>query len=168
MNHAVDARPVTATRPARAWLRADLPPVTPERRTVLAWLLRLATAGALLGHGAYGVFLQKPGWYGFLAELGFSPASVDAHHLARWVGGVEMALGMLALAAPVPALLLVLCAWKLGTELVWYPLHGLPAWEFVERWSNATAPLALLLVRGIPATPAGWFRLRPAREAREG
>ena len=32
------------------------------------------------------------------------------------------------------------------------PLAGEPLWEFVERWSNYTAPLGLLYVRGWPAT----------------
>jgi hypothetical protein len=41
---------------------------------------------------------------------------------------------------------------------VWYPLTGLPAWEFVERWSNYTAPLALLVVRGWPRSGRDWLR----------
>jgi hypothetical protein len=32
------------------------------------------------------------------------------------------------------------------------PHTGQPAWEFVERWANYTAPLALLAVRGWPRT----------------
>ena len=65
---------------------------------------------------------------------------------------------MLALVWPARALLLVLCAWKLGSEFVWYPLTGLPAWEFVERWANYTAPLALLVVRGWPRSGRDWLR----------
>ncbi len=47
------------------------------------------------------------------------------------------------LARPAPVLLLFVVAWKLGTEAL-RPLAGEPLWEFVERWSNYTAPLALL------------------------
>ena len=149
---------VDRDRPGTSFLQTTLPPVTLRRLVTLEWLLRLATAGAFIGHGAYGTFMQKPGWYGILTELGFSRASVDTHNLMVWVGSVEMTLAVLALVAPIPALLLVMFVWKLGTEFVWYPLHGLPAWEFVERWANYTAPLALLLVRGWPTTLRTWFR----------
>ena len=145
-------------RPSLWFLRTTLPALTRERTTVLEWVLRLATAGAFIGHGAYGAFVQKPGWYGFFGELGVSPAGVDARHLTIWVGGAELALGVLALVYPLPALLLVMVVWKLGAEFIWYPLHGLPAFELVERWGNVTAPLALLLVRGWPATLRAWFR----------
>ena len=159
--------PAAPARRAPRFLRTALPPLTRTRLVTLEWILRLATAGAFIGHGAYGALMQKSGWYGLFAELGVGPAAVDAHQLMRWAGGVEIALGVLAQVAPVPALLLVLVAWKLGTEFIWYPLHGLPAWEFVERWSNCTAPLALLLVRGWPTTVAGWLSPRPSREMRE-
>ena len=167
MSLASDSRPTAHAGTPLRFLRTTLPPSTRTRVTVLEWLLRLATAGAFIGHGAYGAFMQKPGWYGFLSELGFDRTSVDAHNLMVWVGGVEMALGVLALFTPMPALLLVLVAWKVATEFAGYPLHGLPAWEFVERWSNYAAPLALLLVRGWPTTVAGWLSPRPARETRE-
>ena len=143
-------------RPGGGFLTTTLPPVTRARVMVLHGLLRLATAGAFIGHGAYGVLMEKRGWYGFFDALGVSMTTVDTHHLMRWVGGFEMVLGALALVAPVRALLLVLCGWKLATEFIWYPLHGLPAWEFVERWANYTAPLALLLVRGWPRSWRMW------------
>jgi hypothetical protein len=140
------------------WLVGDDPSlVGPRRRTLVHWLLRLATAGAFIGHGAYGAVMAKPGWYPFLAQLGFDRAAVDAHALLLGAGGFEMLLGLLALVWPIRALLLFMFVWKLGSELVWYPLVGLPAWEFVERWSNYTAPLALLVVRGWPRTPREWF-----------
>jgi hypothetical protein len=132
--------------------------VRPPRRKLVHWLLRLATAGALIGHGAYGAVMAKPGWYPFLAQLGLDRATVDAHALLLWSGGFEMLLGLLVLVWPVRALLLVMFVWKMGSEFVWYPLVGLPAWEFVERWANYTAPLALLLVRGWPTTWREWLR----------
>ena len=147
-----------AARPALWFLRTDTPALTPARRWGLHWLLRLATAGGFIGHGAYGAVMAKPGWYPFLAQFGVHRAAADAAALVWWSGGVEMLLGVLALMLPVRALLLFLVAWKLGSELVWYPVAGLPAWEFVERWSNYTAPLALLLVRGWPTTWRAWFR----------
>jgi hypothetical protein len=150
--------PDRTARPPLWFLRTTLPPFTRRRQTVLHWLLRLATAGAFIGHGAYGALMAKPGWYPFLAQLGLGRAAVDDSALLLWIGGFEMLLGILALALPIRALLLFLCGWKMGSEFVWYPLAGLPAWEFVERWSNYTAPLALLLVRGWPTTWRAWFR----------
>ncbi len=145
-------------RPRVAFVRTTLPAVTRGRVTVLEWILRLATAGAFTGHGAYGVVLQKPGWYPFFAELGIGSTAVDDRALMAWVGGAEMLLGLSALVLPIPAVLLFMVVWKLGTELVWYPLAGKPAWECVERWANYTAPLALLLVRGWPKTVRAWWR----------
>jgi hypothetical protein len=142
-----------------AWLvGADPTLVRPPRRQLVHWLLRLATAGAFIGHGAYGIIVAKPGWYPFLAQLGFDRAAADAAALLRWAGGAEMLLGLLALIWPIRALLLFLFVWKLGSEFVWYPLTGLPAWEFVERWSNYTAPLALIVVRGWPRSWRDWLR----------
>ncbi len=142
----------------RTALRTPLPPLTRPRLVALEWILRLATAGAFIGHGAYGAIMEKPGWYPFFAELGISRATVDERSLLLWVGGVEMLLGALALVLPVRALLLVLVAWKMGTEFLWYPLADKPAWEFVERWSNYVAPLALIVVRGWPRSVRAWFR----------
>jgi hypothetical protein len=141
------------------WLVGDDPAlVRPQRRQLVHWLLRLATAGAFIGHGAYGAVVAKPGWYPFLAQLGFDRAAADAHALLLGAGGLEMLLGLLVLVWPIRALLLFMFAWKLGSELVWYPLTGLPAWEFVERWANYAAPLALLLVRGWPRSWHDWLR----------
>ncbi len=85
------------------FLRTATPPLAPARRAGLHWLLRLATAGGLIGHGAYGAVMAKPGWYPFLAQLGLDRAA-DAASLVWWSGGFEMLLGVLALMLPVRAL----------------------------------------------------------------
>ena len=127
-------------------------------RTQLDWLLRVAVAGALVGHGAYGAVLAKASWYGYFAVLGVSESVVEATGLLRIVGGAEIALGMIALVFPMPALLLLVAAWKIFTELL-RPAAGEPVWEFVERASNMLAPLVLLHVRGWPGSLAGWLRM---------
>ena len=160
---ALDASPRTADRHPLAYLQTTLPPFTRRRVTVLDWLLRLATAGAFIGHGAYGAFMEKPGWYPFFDALGISSGTVDRHSLMVWVGGFEMLLGVLSLVLPVPAFLLFLFVWKISSEFIWYPLAHKPGWEFVERWSNYTAPLALIIVRGWPGTVGDWFRLHTRR-----
>ena len=132
-------------------------PSVPIGRTQLDWLLRLAVAGALVGHGAYGAVLAKASWYDYFAVVGFSEAMVEAMGLLRIIGGAEIALGVIALVFPVPALLLLLVAWKIFTELL-RPAAGEPFWEFIERASNMAAPLVLLHVRGWPRSLAGWLR----------
>jgi hypothetical protein len=122
----------------------------------LEWLLRIATAGALVGHGGFGWAMAKRDWVGYFGAVGVGPAAVHDASLMTAVGLFEIALGLLVLARPAPALLLFVVAWKLGTELL-RPLAGEPLWEFVERWSNYTAPLALLYVRGWPTTARRWL-----------
>ena len=125
-------------------------------KTQLDFLLRLAVAGALVGHGAYGAVLAKESWYSYLAVLGLSESMVEATGLLRIIGGAEIALGVIVLAFPVPALLLLLAGWKIFTELL-RPAAGEPFWEFIERASNMVAPLVLLHVRGWPRSVAGWL-----------
>ena len=123
-------------------------------------LLRLAVSGALVGHGAYGAFLAKPSWADYLAVLGIPSASGGP--LVAGIGAFEMAIGLVALVAPVPALLVFLAAWKISTELL-RPLAGEPAWEFLERASNMLAPLALGYVRGWAGVPSrGGFVPEPS------
>jgi hypothetical protein len=125
-------------------------------RRQLDWLLRLAVAGALVGHGAYGAVLAKTSWLGYFAVLGISEATVESGRLMLVVGGAEIGLGLVVLVCPLPALLLFLAVWKISSELL-RPAAGEPFWEFVERASNMVAPLALLYVRGVPTSLAGWF-----------
>jgi hypothetical protein len=127
-------------------------------RLWVEWLLRCAVAGALIGHGAYGAMLDRSSWVGYFAVLGISPSTVESSGLIRFVGAMEIGLGLTALLVPIPALLLFLVLWKVGTELL-RPAAGEPIWEFVERASNMLAPLALLIVRGWPDSFDSWFRL---------
>lgn len=122
----------------------------------LDWLLRIATAATLIGHGGFGWAMAKPEWLGYAAAAGLA----GSPELTAAVGLFEIVLGVLVLARPIPALVLFVVAWKLATELL-RPLAGEPWWEFVERWSNYTAPLALLWLR----TPAGsaWRAASSAR-----
>ena len=63
---------------------------------------------------------------------------------------------MIALVFPVPALLLLLAAWKIFTELL-RPAAGEPFWEFIERASNMLAPLVLLHICGWPTSLSRWL-----------
>jgi len=111
----------------------------------LGILLRLAVAGAFVGHGAYGAILAKPSWFDYFAVLGIDQATVSRYGLMHAVGWMEIGLGLVALVLPIPAVLLAMFAWKVLTELL-RPAAGELIWEFVERASNMVAPLALLVV----------------------
>jgi hypothetical protein len=131
--------------------------LTRRQVTTLGWILRLATAGALIGHGAFGVVLAKSAWVGYFGVLGISPSLVEGASLLSVVGWFEIGLGAVAVVAPIRAVLLVVVIWKISTELL-RPLAGEPGWEFVERAANMLAPLALLYVRGWPRSAKEWLR----------
>jgi hypothetical protein len=111
----------------------------------LEWLLRLAVAGAFVGHGAYGAIMTKSSWVGYFTALGIPESVVTANGLMTLVGVAEIVLGLLALALPIPVLLVLMAGWKIFSELL-RPIAGESAWEFIERASNMLAPLALLIV----------------------
>jgi hypothetical protein len=122
---------VEAHRPAPALSRS------------IARVLRVTTAALLIGHGGFGAFMQKAAWVGYLGAVGIGAETVEAASLVSRVGWFEIALGLLVLTWPAPGILIVVFAWKVGTELL-RPVVGEPFWEFVERASSYAAPLALL------------------------
>jgi hypothetical protein len=135
-------------RSAATWFRAKASPgllrqVESER---LAWLLRLTTVGLLVGHGAFGVFLQKPqAWTKYFGVLGISGSTVQSASLIPLVGWFEILLALVVLARPTWRLLLFVFTWKLATELLRLPA-GEPIWEVVERGGSYAAPLALFVL----------------------
>jgi hypothetical protein len=135
----------------------------------LAWILRLTTAALLIGHGGFGVFLQKQqAWTHYFGVLGIDPGTVSSASLIPLVGWFEVALGAAVLVRPAWGLLLFVFAWKLSTELLRLPA-GEPIWEVVERGGSYAAPLALLVLHKWHAVekpePAGLARLNSPAEA---
>ena len=150
----------------REWFEPIMPSDTPSPHGITmeqaGRMLRCVVALLLLGHAGYGAFMHKTMLQDHYAVIGISntAAAVSA------VGWFEVALAAGVLFAPVPALLLFVCAWKMGTELL-YPMSGSPFWEWIERGGSYVAPLALFLtqVRGKTAVePAP--RISPAVEER--
>ena len=133
-------------RPLRWWFSALTVPrldrVTADR---VARPLRIGTALLLIGHGAFGALMHKASWFDYFATIGVGEATVGSRHLLAVVGWFEITLGIAVLAAPTVGVLVVVIAWKLGTELL-RPLSGEPIWEFIERGGSYAAPMALLLV----------------------
>jgi hypothetical protein len=129
------------------WFAAIRPqPLMPMQARRLAWILRITTAALLIGHGGFGAFMQKAAWIEYFGAAGITPQMAQGASLIALVGWFEIALGLLVLAKPVPAVLIFVFVWKVGTELLRL-LVGEPFWEFIERGGSYAAPLALLYVR---------------------
>jgi len=104
------------------------------------WVLRVGIFGTFIGHGifAWGV---KKSWIVYFTALGFSESfAITALPL---IGLMDMVVGTWILLKPNKYVLGWATFWGFWTALV-RPLAGEPIWDFVERWSNWAAPLALL------------------------
>ena len=109
------------------------------------WLLRLAVAGEFFGHGVLAVG-GKADWVGWVETL-LKVDAAAAGQIVLIVGIMDIILALLVLTRPIRGLLLWMAFWGLLTGLV-RPLVGLPIWDFVERWANWGAPLALYYITG--------------------
>lgn len=123
-----------------------MPALTHERAAAIGWILRVTTALLLIGHAGFDFAMHKD-WAGYAAAIGISPTALAGHPLRPWAGWFECALGLLVLAWPAGGLLVLVFAWKLGTEAL-RPLAGEPIWEFIERGGSYGAPLALAWLQG--------------------
>lgn len=124
-------------------------------KKLIEGVLQIAVAGEFLGHGVFAI-QGKPAWIEWFGVFGISDAAL-ATKLLFIVGIVDILLAFLVLVRPVRIALLWMTFWGFWTALV-RPLVGEPAWDFVERWANWGAPLALLLLLGWPKSFREWFK----------
>ena len=122
---------------------------------IVEWILRIAVAGEFIGHGAFALQGKKQ-WVGWFADFGVADATV-ASTLLFLVGLMDIALAILILLKPIRLALLWMTFWGFWTALL-RPIVGEPFWDFVERWANWGAPLALLLTAGWPRTMREWLK----------
>lgn len=136
-------------RSAREWFEPVRPrPMTIERLKRLAMVLRWTTVGFLIGHGAYGAFLNKDMLTKQYAAVGLTSLPWLGPEFTRALGWIEIALGLAIAIRPLWYLLIAAAVFKIGTELL-YPMTGSPVWEFIERGGTYIAPLALFaMVQG--------------------
>lgn len=125
-----------------------------ENSKKIEWILRIAVAGEFIGHGVFGVQV-KQSWISYLTSVGFSAEIASV--LLPLIGILDIALGILILIKPVRLALLWMAFWAFATALI-RPIAGEPVWDFVERFANIGAPLALLYLRGLPKTLREWFK----------
>jgi len=118
------------------------------------WILRIAVAGEFLGHGVFAL-QQKAGWIKYFEAVGFS--ADQALTLMPLIGIMDLLVALIVLARPIRIALLWAAVWGFWTALL-RPIAGEPVWDFVERWANWGAPLALLLMLGWPKSFKEWWR----------
>lgn len=122
---------------------------------LIEWVLRIAVAGEFIGHGVFAL-QGKKAWIGWFATFGVTDASL-AQQLLFALGLLDIALGLLVLIKPVRLALLWMTFWGFWTALL-RPLVGESFWDFIERWANWGAPLALLLLKGWPKSWREWLK----------
>ena len=104
------------------------------------WALRIGVAGEFLGHGV--LALQgKADWIGWFAKFGVSDPGTAAT-LLTLVGAMDILVALVVLFKPIKPILLWAVFWGFWTALV-RPIVGQPIWDFIERFANWGAPLAL-------------------------
>ena len=123
--------------------------------TKAEWILRIAVAGEFIGHGVFALQGKKD-WVGWFAQFGVTDAGLAAQ-LLFIIGLMDILLALLILFRPVRIVLLWMVLWGFWTALI-RPLVGMPVWDFIERWANWGAPLALLFLVGWPKSVREWFR----------
>lgn len=121
----------------------------------IEWVLRLAVAGEFIGHGVFAL-QGKQDWIKWFGNFGISDVGLAAQ-LLFIIGLMDIAIALIVLFKPIRGVLLWAVAWGFFTALI-RPLVGMPVWDFVERWANWGAPLALLLLLGWPKTLREWFK----------
>ena len=107
------------------------------------WALRIGVAGEFLGHGV--LALQgKADWLGWFTKFGISDPNT-AVMLLTLVGIMDVIVALVVLFKPIKPILLWAIFWGFWTALV-RPIIGQPIWDFIERFANWGAPLALFFL----------------------
>lgn len=104
------------------------------------WALRIGVAGEFLGHGALAIG-GKADWVSWINQL-TGVGAETAGTLLMLVGVLDVIVAAIVLVKPVKPVLLWAAFWGFWTALV-RPLVGQSWWDFIERFANWGAPLAL-------------------------
>jgi hypothetical protein len=80
-----------------------------------------------------------------------------AESLLYTIGVIDIMTAILAIVYPFRLLLIWATLWGFLTAVA-RPVSGEPVWDFIERWANWGAPLALLYLRNLPMSLKELFR----------
>ena len=126
-----------------------------DKNKMAQWILRVAIAGEFIGHGVFAL-QGKAQWVKWFSTFGVTDPGM-ATKLLFAVGLVDLAIALVALVKPLKPVLMWAAIWGFWTALL-RPIVGEPIWDFIERWANWGAPLALLLLIGWPKKWKEWFK----------
>ena len=121
---------------------------------LIKWVLRIAVAGEFVGHGVFALQGKKV-WIDWIKQLTGAEIGTAAI-LLTLIGLLDLLVALIVLLRPIRAVVLWAVFWGFWTALV-RPVVGEPIWDFIERWANWGAPLALLLLLGWPKNWKEWF-----------
>lgn len=112
----------------------------------MEWILRIAIAGEFIGHGVFAV-QGNEGWFKYFESFNITdPGTITT--ILMVVGVADILLALMVLIKPIRLAVLWMAFWGLWTALVRWPFGPDPVWDFVERWANWGAPLALYVLLG--------------------
>ena len=114
-----------------------------NNQKIIQWVLRIAVFGEFLGHGVLALQGKKD-WIGWISELTGAQNEL-AVKLLFIVGIADILVALIVLFRPIKIVLLWAVFWSFWTALV-RPIVGQPIWDFIERFANWGAPLALYFV----------------------
>ncbi|MDE3234605.1 MAG: hypothetical protein KGO81_01530 [Bacteroidota bacterium] len=109
-------------------------------------VLCISVAMCFIGHGSFGI-ITKPIWCNYFAVFGIDHTL--SYSLMPWVGAIDVLLGVIMLFRPMRIIALWLVIWGICTASL-RPLSGEPFAELIERAGNFGAPMALLILAGLP------------------
>ena len=109
----------------------------------IEWVLRIAVAGEFIGHGVLALG-GKTSWVGWIEKLSGVSEST-AVILLLLIGVMDVLLGLIVLFRPIRPLILWMAFWGFFTAIL-RPIVGESFWDFIERFANFGAPLALFLL----------------------
>lgn len=128
---------------------------------ITEWILRIAIFGEFVGHGMFAL-QGKAKWVQWMMNFseyfgGWSQET--ATQLLFAVGVMDVIIAFIVLLKPIRAVVLWAALWAFWTAVMRpLPFVGEPIWDFVERWANWGAPLALLFFLGWPRHWKEWFK----------
>lgn len=112
----------------------------------IEWVLRLAVFGEFLGHGV--LALQgKTAWIGWIGQL-TGVSTQLATQLLFFIGLIDLLVAVTVLIKPLKPVLIWAAIWGFWTALL-RPIVGEAIWDFIERWTNWGAPLALFFLLNV-------------------
>ncbi|MBI4272732.1 hypothetical protein HY621_02680 [Candidatus Uhrbacteria bacterium] len=120
------------------------------------WILRIAVAGEFIGHGMFAI-QGKEGWFQYFYPFGITDPGMITTILLI-IGIADILLAIHVLVYPIRVIVLWMAFWGLWTAMVRWPFGPDPVWDFIERWTNWGAPLALFFMRGTPRTLKEWLQ----------